>query len=486
MPRTPHDVPFPQFLWIWNHQQGNDTPGLHLRIGGWLAERRLRVDNRLLLMAFRGAGKSTIVGQFCAWLLAGDPSLRILVLAADHALATKMVASVRRIIERHPLCRHLIADGAEQWAADRFTVARPGAIRDPSMLAQGILGNITGARAEVIVCDDVEVPNTADTEAKRSELRERLAETEFVLTPDGTLLYVGTPHTAESIYRRPDPLRPAPFLADYARLAIPLLDAAGASAWPERFGAAQVAKLRRRVGPRRFARQMLLQEIAAEAARLDPALIARYRDELEPRSGNGASVMWLGKNRLVSGLAWWDPAFGRPGQGDASVLAAVFADGGGHRYLHRLAYLTHDPAAADDPATQQCRQVAAVLRECWLPAVHVETNGIGRFLPDLLRKTLAETRTPAAVIEATARTRKQERILGAFDPVLAARGLSAHETVFATSFATEMTAWRPDVPSARDDALDAVAGALAAEPARLPRLPPAPDRPAWRGVMQSG
>jgi hypothetical protein len=481
MPRTRRDVPFPQFLWIWNHQHGHVTPPLHLRIARWLAERLAKGDHRLLLMAFRGAGKSTIVGQYCAWLLAGDPTLRILVLAADHALATKMVASVRRIIERHPLCRHLMAEDAEQWAADRFTVARPGAIRDPSMLAQGILGNITGARAEVIICDDVEVPNTADTEGKRADLRERLTETEFVLTPDGTLMYVGTPHTADSIYATPDPGRPPAFLGDYARLVIPLLDAAGRSVWPERFGPAQIARLRRRVGPRRFARQMLLQDLAPEAARLDPGLIARYRDELELRVANSAATLWLGRHRMVSGLAWWDPAFGRPGQGDASVLAVLFADSDGHRFLHRLAYLTHDPAAAADPATQQCRQVAALVRDCALPVVHVETNGIGRFLPDLLRSALSEARIGAAVREAASRQRKQDRILAAFDTVLAARRLSAHESVFATPFPAEMAAWRPDLPSARDDALDAIAGALQAEPARLPRLPPMAERPAWRG-----
>ena len=66
--------------------------------------------------------------------------------AADQMLAGKMVGHVRRIIERHPLCAALIPEGNEAWAADRFTVQRPGALRDPSMLAQGLLGNITQGR----------------------------------------------------------------------------------------------------------------------------------------------------------------------------------------------------------------------------------------------------------------------------------------------------------------------------------------------------
>ena len=51
-----------------------------------------------------------------------------------------------------------------------------------------------------MICDDVEVPNTAGTQHKRLELRERLREASFVLVPDGTQLYIGTPHSYYSIY----------------------------------------------------------------------------------------------------------------------------------------------------------------------------------------------------------------------------------------------------------------------------------------------
>ena len=155
--RTKAEPGFLEFAWVWNRRHGHDTPAVHRRIARWLESRQAAGDRRLLLMAFRGCGKSTLVGLWCAWLLARRPETRILVLAADAPLAVKMVASVRRIVERHPLCRHLLPDAADSWASDRFTVAREGALRDPSMLAQGIGGNVTGSRAEVIVCDDVEV-----------------------------------------------------------------------------------------------------------------------------------------------------------------------------------------------------------------------------------------------------------------------------------------------------------------------------------------
>ena len=113
------------------------------------------------------------------------------------------------------------------------------------------------------------------------------------------------------------------------------------------------------------------------------------------RPGGGRQLSLLG-HRLLSGGGFWDPAYGRPGSGDASVLAATYADGEGNHYLHRLSYLTHDPDSPTDPATQQCHAVAGLARELLLPAIRVETNGLGRFLPALLRRALAEAGAPAA------------------------------------------------------------------------------------------
>ncbi|MCA9267893.1 MAG: hypothetical protein KDA41_05455, partial [Planctomycetales bacterium] len=73
---------FPLFLSIWNRAQGQTTPHVHFRIAHWLSHRDRAGDTRLLLMAFRSCGKSTIVGLYAAWLLWRDPDLRILVLAA--------------------------------------------------------------------------------------------------------------------------------------------------------------------------------------------------------------------------------------------------------------------------------------------------------------------------------------------------------------------------------------------------------------------
>jgi len=185
---------------------------------------------------------------------------------------------------------------------------------------------------------------------------------------------------------------------------------------------------------------------------------------------------------MASGGGYWDPAFGRAeGGGDGSVLAATYTDDEGRHFLHRLAWITQRNDAPEDPATQQCRQVAELARELILPVLRVETNGLGRFLPAMLRREMARAGAACAVIEHSNRRPKAERILAAFDPLLAARRLHAHESVFRTGFPREMAEWRPDARGARDDGLDAVAGCILAEPVRMPALPPRPAGPSWRG-----
>ncbi|MCB9988649.1 MAG: phage terminase large subunit [Rhodospirillales bacterium] len=475
---SPDLADFKLFLVLWNQRQGMTTPSVHFRMADWLQYSWKRKETRLLLQAFRSCGKSTVIGLFAAWLLYTDPALRILVLSADEALARKMVRNVRRIVERHPLTARLRPDRADQWAADRFTVRRDVELRDPSMLARGISANITGSRADVIICDDVEVPNSCDTADKRRALRERLTESEFILVPGGTQLYIGTPHTYYTIYAarpRPEIGEREAFLEGFKTLKIPVLDENGESVWPERFTLDDIARMKRSAGPNRFASQMMLQPVNIAEGRLDPALLRRYDDELVYQKE--LRTLWISDKKIISCSAWWDPAFGGA-WGDGSVLAVVFTDESGDYRLHKVAYVKAD--GQGDEATSQCRQIVRIAKALYLPSIALETNGIGKFLPAILRRELARARVPCAVIEKTSSRSKDMRILEAFDAVLAARALHVHEDIYQTRFITEMQEWKPGKSSGHDDGLDAVAGALSLEPVRIGggRVTGAPG---WRG-----
>ncbi|MHA1597937.1 MAG: phage terminase large subunit, partial [Alphaproteobacteria bacterium] len=204
--------------------------------------------------------------------------------------------------------------------------------------------------------------------------------------------------------------------------------------------------------------------------RLDADLLRFYDHELDYRDGNRETTLTLNGKRLVSASCWWDPSYGSPTGGDASVIAAVFTDDGGDYWLQRIAYLQHDPALVDEAAeaVQMCRQVVAFVRDLYLPSVTIETNGIGRFLPGLLRSEFSASGLAAAVVEKASSKSKDQRIIDAFDAVLAAGRLHANRSVWDTPLIAEMREWRPSTKGP-DDGLDAVSGCLLAEPVRLPK-----------------
>ena len=192
---------FYSFMDEWNRVLGYTTPAHHHRIMEFLVDIWRNSPHRGLLMAFRHSGKSTVVGIFAACILYLYPTTRILILSAENSLASRMVEHIRHILENHPWCTDLVPHNRRNWASNRITINRPIGIREPSVVCQGIHGNITGMRADLIICDDVEVPNTSNTLRKRTDLRERLRELDFILSPTGTMIYIGTPHSTDTIYR---------------------------------------------------------------------------------------------------------------------------------------------------------------------------------------------------------------------------------------------------------------------------------------------
>lgn len=474
---------FVPFVHAWNAMQGRSTPPLHTRVARWLEGAQTGKDRRHLLMLFRDAGKSTLVGLYCAWLLSRDPNLRLLVLSAESGLATKMTRNVRRVIEQHPTTRHLLPRRKEEWASDQLTVRRARTQRDPSLLARGIGGNITGSRADMVICDDVEVPNNVSTARKRDELRERLREVGFVLVPGGTELFIGTPHSRSSIYAAGDARSAGdapPFLGDHRRILLPVVDEAGHSLWPEHFGIGEIDALRRDAGPARFRSQMLVVPTALADMRLDPERLVRYEEQLTLHDTGSEPILTIGGRRMVGTSCWWDPALARPRRGDASVVAAVFTDDAGGYWLHGIRYLDGEPdGGRDDLAGHLCRQVVKFLAEFQQPSITIETNGLGRFLPALLRRALAEAKLGVAVKEHVNTMRKAWRILDALDPLLAARALHAHASIWETPLIGEMRAWLPGANTG-DDGLDALSGCIMTPPVRLGSVSMARIRSGWR------
>jgi hypothetical protein len=99
-----------------------------------------------------------------------------------------------------PICQHLVAKEGQRWSKIAFDVAPAKASGSPSVKSVGVTGQLTGSRADIIIADDVEVPNNSMTHMMREKLAETVKEFDAVLKPDGRIIYLGTPQCEMSLY----------------------------------------------------------------------------------------------------------------------------------------------------------------------------------------------------------------------------------------------------------------------------------------------
>ena len=155
---------------------------------------------RLVIEAFRGVGKSWITSAFVCWLLLRDAQQNILVVSASKERADQFSTFTLRLISEMPLLMHLYPKADQRNSKIAFDVAPAEPDHAPSVKSVGVLGQMAGSRADVIVADDVEVPNNSETPLMRDKLSERVKEFDAILKPGGRVLYLGTPQTEESLY----------------------------------------------------------------------------------------------------------------------------------------------------------------------------------------------------------------------------------------------------------------------------------------------
>ena len=196
----PYSEDFRYFLVIvWRHLQLPDPTPVQLDIGEYMQDG----PKRRIIEAFRGVGKSWMAAAYVLWLLRNDPQKKIMVVSASKTRADDFAQFCLRLIREMKLLQCLDPDRDEQRsAANRFDVRPSIPDQSPSVKSVGIFGQLTGSRADLILADDVEVPNTAWTIGMREKLLHSVGEFNAILKPGGEIMFLGTPQTEESIYNK--------------------------------------------------------------------------------------------------------------------------------------------------------------------------------------------------------------------------------------------------------------------------------------------
>ena len=408
---------------------------------------------RLQIQAFRGCGKSWLAGSFVLWTLFNNPEKKILILSASKERADNQSIWLQKLIIETPWLAHLRPkDDNARWSRISFDV-RCSPHQAPSVKSVGIGGQLTGSRADIILADDVEVPNNSMTEMMREKLLQLCTEAESILTPkdDSRIIYLGTPQTTFTIYRKLAERNYRPFvwparvprkLSNYEGLIAPQLQEDidnGAEPWavtdPDRFDNEDLIEREASMGRSNFMLQFMLDTSLSDAEKFPLKMQDLVVTAVNPSKAPD-SVIWCSDPRNVIrelptvGLPGdyfyspmqlqgeWGPyneticSVDPSGRGSDETAACFISQRNGFLYLHEVR------AYRDGYSDSTLLDILKGCKKYNVTKLVVETNFGDGIVAELFKKHLQQTQQGIDVEEVRANVRKEDRIIDTLEPVL--------------------------------------------------------------------
>ena len=408
---------------------------------------------RLQIQAFRGVGKSWITGAFVLWTLFNNPEKKIMIISASKERADNMSIFLQKLIIETPWLVHLRPKSDDaRWSRISFDV-NCSPHQAPSVKSVGITGQLTGSRADLMILDDIEVPGNSMTEMMREKLLQLCTEAESILTPnqDSRIMYLGTPQTTFTIYRKLAERNYRPFvwparyprkLANYEGLIAPQLQEdldMGAEAWgvtdPDRFADDDLLEREAAMGRSNFMLQFMLDTSLSDAEKFPLKFADLIITSVNPTQAPD-SVVWCSDPRNVLkdlptvGLPGdyfyspmqlqgeWGPyqeticSVDPSGRGTDETAATFISQRNGFLYVHEIR------AYRDGYSDNTLLDILRGCKKYNVTKLVIETNFGDGIVSELFRKHLQQTNQNIGIEEVRANVRKEERIIDALEPIM--------------------------------------------------------------------
>lgn len=165
-------------------------------------------SKRLLINVPPEHAKSTVITvNYCVYRIAMNPNVKITIVSKTQERAKEYLYSIKQRLSHERWAKMQAIYGstggwredADSWKADRIYIARDSIEKDPTVQALGIGGQITGARSDLIILDDVVTTSNAHEWEKQLLWLQRDVITR--LGDIGKLLIVGTRIAPNDLYR---------------------------------------------------------------------------------------------------------------------------------------------------------------------------------------------------------------------------------------------------------------------------------------------
>jgi len=170
----------------------------------------------------RDSGKSKHLSVFFPlWKMATNHNVRILSISRSATIAESFLSEVVSNVERNEYYKEFarLTDSngtgvvprlkagkriTEDWSGSSITIEREDVgMKDPTIAATGLFGQILSRRADIVICDDVVDQQNSATELQRNKIIDWLETTVIpVLVPGGTFIYLGNTWHPDDVVSR--------------------------------------------------------------------------------------------------------------------------------------------------------------------------------------------------------------------------------------------------------------------------------------------
>ena len=490
---------------VWRHLNLPDPTPVQFDIARYLQTG----PKRSVIEAFRGVGKSWLTSAFVCWVLLNDPQKKVMVVSASKERADAFSSFVKRLISDVPILQHLQAKDNQRDSMIAFDVGPALPDHSPSMKSVGITGQLTGSRADIIIGDDIEVPNNSATQMMRDKLAEAVKEFDAILRPLPTsrIIYLGTPQTEMSLYNqlpeRGYEMRVWPALypelkkiESYKGALAPIItktiekdpSVVGLPTDSKRFDEADLMERKASYGRAGFALQFMLDTSLSDGDRYPLKVSDLVIQNLNPTMGH-LKVAWAAAPELcindLPNVALTGDRFYRPmwhSDDMSEYTGAVMSidpsgrgkDETGYACVKALAgnlFLTEAGGITGGYELETLEALAYAAKRNQIKYIIIEANfGDGMFTQ--LLKPVLQRIYPCTVEEVKHSTQKEARIIDTLEPVMSTHRLIVDQRVIQKDFDTakdvkyslfyQMTRLTRDRGALiHDDRLDALAIAVA-------------------------
>lgn len=466
-------------------------------------------NDRFIIQGFRGVAKSFISCAFCVWSLWRDPQLKIEIVSASKDRADANAVFIRNIIRTIDFLEHLLPRKGQRDTQNQFDVGEAVPDISPSVKSVGITGQITGSRADILLADDVEIPNNSGTQVQRDKLGEAVKEFDAIIKPEGNIIYLGTPQNEMSLYNElqqrgyhtriwtvmyPETGAEREFYGDrLAKLIADRYDSnpelwAGKPTDPKRFNEEEIYKRRLSYGKAGFALQFMLNTNLSDVEKYPLKVADLIVSSLDP---NEASISYSWSNERTNRLAdlpcvaLKGDYYHEPNSRSTETLhytgcvMAVDPSGRGEdetaysvvKYLNGYLFVVEVGGYREGYSDGVMQQLANKAKYHGVNEIVIEGNfGDGMFTK-LFTPVVIRTH-PCAISEVKNYAQKEARIIDTLEPVMMKHKLVVNTQVITDDFAVyemnqqyslfyQMTRLSRDRGSlAHDDRLDALTMAI--------------------------